>query len=71
MALITVSHSRKEIVIAFRGSQDAWNYVLDAIFFQKDIDGCKFHLGFYIATMSLYDKVSLYERYSALTRLIT
>lgn len=57
ISLITLSKRRKEIVIAYRGSMNTWNFILDALMVNGGRDNIKIHRGFYIATMSLYDEV--------------
>ncbi|KAJ6635787.1 Lipase, partial [Pseudolycoriella hygida] len=63
LALVTLSEIRKEIVVAFRGSSNIWNVLLDLFMIMggegiSEIEGIKLHRGFYIATMSLYDAVT-------------
>ncbi|KAJ6632995.1 Lipase [Pseudolycoriella hygida] len=58
--LVALSDKRKEIVVAFRGSINIWNCILDVYYINTSPDGAdhiKIHKGFYIATMSLYDRV--------------
>jgi hypothetical protein len=58
LALITVHSVKKEIVVTFRGSSNAPNFVLDFVFLDVDYaPGVKIHTGFYICTMSLYSRV--------------
>ncbi|XP_037049534.1 lipase-like [Bradysia coprophila] len=58
LAFVTVSDSRKEIAVTFRGTiVDLRNYLLDAAFFNVGFGNIKFHFGFYVATMSLYNNV--------------
>lgn len=62
LALVTCSENRKEIVVAFRGTWNVWNVVLDALLIagrnSNTPNDIKIHQGFYIATMSLYEDVS-------------
>lgn len=59
LAFVTVSNSRKEITVTYRGTiVDLRNYLLDAALFQVGFTNIKFHFGFYVATMSLYNDVS-------------
>lgn len=59
LAYVTVSDARKEITVNFRGTiVDLRNYLLDATLFNPGFNDIKFHLGFYVATMSLYNDVS-------------
>lgn len=59
LAFITVSDSRQEIVVSYRGTiVDLRNYLLDATLLNLGTNGMKVHLGFYVATMSLYRSVS-------------
>lgn len=61
-ALVALSKTREEIVVAFRGTMNLWNVVLDldtfAIPFPDVPSDIKVHAGFYIAAASLYDDVS-------------
>lgn len=61
-ALVTISKTRKEIVVAFRGTMNIWNIILDlatiAVTYPNAPGGIKLHVGFYIAAMSLYKDVS-------------
>lgn len=60
-AMVAVSEKRKEIVIAFRASENLWNFVLDAFLIDGTPDAgsnIKIHKGFIIAVMSLYNDVS-------------
>lgn len=61
-AIVTVSKTRQEIVVAIRGSMNIWNLVLSNIMFAVTYpnipSGVKIHLGFHTAAMSLYDEVS-------------
>jgi len=62
IAIVALSHKRKEIVVSYRGTLNAWNVVLDALLIcgsnpGSRNDNIKIHRGFYIATMSLYKKV--------------
>lgn len=62
LALATLSINRSEIVIAFRGTWNAWNVVTDGMITvrsEPDNPQVKVHQGFRMATMSLFDKVSL------------
>jgi len=60
-ALVAVSKTRQEIVVAFRGTMNIWNIVLDvwtiAVTYSNTPPGVKLHAGFHAATMSLYSKV--------------
>lgn len=60
-ALVAVSKKREEIVVAFRGTMNIWNIVLDvatvAVTYPNTPKGIKIHAGFHIATMSLYSDV--------------
>ncbi|XP_037037057.1 lipase-like [Bradysia coprophila] len=59
-ALVALSEKRKEIVVAYRATTNYWNCVLDATILNispHGADPIKIHRGFYIATMSLYDRV--------------
>lgn len=62
-ALVTISKTREEIVIAFRGTMNIWNVVFDAAMFTVDYPnvpgGIELHVGFYTAAVSLYRDVSL------------
>lgn len=64
-ALVTVSKARKEIVVAFRGTANIWNTVLDlatiAATYPNLPSGVKLHAGFHAATMSLYNDVSQFK----------
>lgn len=61
LAFVTVSDSRKEITVTFRGTiVDLRNYLLDATLFNPGFNNIRFHLGFYFATMSLYNDVRSY-----------
>ncbi|KAJ6648388.1 Lipase [Pseudolycoriella hygida] len=59
--LITVSSTRKEIVVAFRGTMNIWNILLDldtmATTYPNLPSGVKLHAGFHTAAMSLYNNV--------------
>lgn len=59
LALVTLSNSRKEIVVAFRGSQNFWTVVLSYtmlnVCYNAPECDIKLHVGFYKLTMSLYD----------------
>lgn len=59
--MVALSHTRKEIVVAFRGSGNSMNLVLDFALPMNvrvnDAKNIKVHTGFYLATMSLYDRV--------------
>lgn len=61
-AIVAVSKSRREIVVAFRGTMNIWNVVLDltaiAVTYPNLPSGIKLHAGFHTATMSLYYDVS-------------
>ncbi|KAG4079712.1 hypothetical protein HA402_009098 [Bradysia odoriphaga] len=61
LALITRSKIRKEIVVAFRGTWNIWNTVLDVLLYLgkslKAARRIKINKAIYIATMSLYDDV--------------
>lgn len=61
-ALVAVSKTRQEIVVAFRGTMNIWNIVLDldtiAVSYPNVPDGIKLHAGFHTAAMSLYNDVS-------------
>lgn len=61
-ALVMVSKTRREIVVAFRGSMNLWNSVLDlatiAVAYPNLPNGVKLHAGFHTALMSLYCDVS-------------
>ncbi|XP_037038648.1 lipase-like [Bradysia coprophila] len=61
LALITLSKNRKEIVVAFRGTWNVWNVILDVLLINgregNSPKQIKVHQGFYIAAMSLYDDV--------------
>jgi len=61
LALITLSFTREEIVVTYRGTANIWNWILDftAITFNypSTPSGIKLHLGFYVATLSLYNDV--------------
>jgi len=61
IALVTLSKTRKEIVVAFRGTWNVWNVVLDALLIcarhSETPEQIQIHQGFYMATMSLYDDV--------------
>lgn len=63
VSIVALSKKRKEIVVAFRGTWNVWNVVLDALLIcarnSKSPAGIKIHQGFYIATMSLYEDVSV------------
>lgn len=62
LAYVTVSDVREEITVTFRGTiPDLRNYLLDATLFNTGTNNIKFHLGFYVATMSLYDDVSQWK----------
>lgn len=60
-ALVTVSNSRKEIVVTYRGTANIWNVIQDLDFLDIDYadmqSDIKVHTGFYKATMSLYNDV--------------
>lgn len=60
-ALVTVSNSRKEIVLTYRGTMNLWNVVEDLelleIKYANRQSDIKIHTGFYKATMSLYNEV--------------
>lgn len=62
--LITLSKTRKEIVVAFRGTTNLANFVEDVVLISaRNSDTpspIKVHQGFYIATMSLYPDVSFH-----------
>lgn len=64
LSMVTLSHTRKEIVVSFRGSANSWNIVLDFVALinvrPNDASNIKVHTGFYIATMSLYERVSFF-----------
>lgn len=54
-------------MVAYRGTQNLMNILLDVYFVNISPDGAeqiKINRGFYIATMSLYDKVSYCKSYS-------
>lgn len=62
--MITVSDSRKEIVVTFRGTLNLYNALLDIKLFSvkyeekiKADDDIRIHIGVFKATMSLYPKV--------------
>lgn len=61
-ALVAVSKAREEIVVAYRGTNNIWNIILDittiAVTYSNVPKGIKLHAGFHAATMSLYDDVS-------------
>lgn len=64
-ALITLSTSRKEIVVTFRGGQNPWNVILalsmyTVCYASRPCD-IKLHGGFYAAAMSIYDEVIEFE----------
>ncbi len=65
--MVTLSHTRQEIVVSFRGTSNSWNVVLDSVFLfnvrENDTSNIKVHTGFYIATMSLYERVG-FDYYS-------
>ncbi|KAJ6632650.1 Lipase [Pseudolycoriella hygida] len=66
LGLVTVSEKRQEIVVAYRGSWNIWNYVLSAISLNSGNgkSGIKIHAGFRIAAESLYpDTVRALRRY--------
>ncbi len=70
LALVALS-KRQEIVVALRGTDNFWNSVLDIYLINTSPEGAdqiKIHRGFYIATMSLYDRVS-FCKWKALTYL--
>lgn len=72
-ALVTLSTSREEIVVTFRGSQNPWNVIVDVSMFavcypSKPCD-IKLHAGFYSTAMSLYDKVRSKENRYEIGRL--
>ncbi|KAG4067502.1 hypothetical protein HA402_002779 [Bradysia odoriphaga] len=60
-AIVAVSKTREEIVVAFRGTMNIWNVVLDvatiACTYPNLPQGVKLHAGFHAATMSLYQDV--------------
>ncbi|XP_037050915.1 lipase-like [Bradysia coprophila] len=60
-AMVTLSHTRQEIVVAFRGSSNSMNLFLDFGLPMNvrvnDASNIKVHTGFYLATMSLYARV--------------
>lgn len=62
LTLVSLSHRRKEIIVGFRGTWNVWNVILDVLFISgrhgSTPSDIKIHMGFYIATMSLYDDVS-------------
>lgn len=64
--LVTVSKSREEIVVAFRGTNNFRNVQRDfaakARSFDHVPEGMKIHTGFHKVTMSLYYQVS-YSNY--------
>lgn len=61
-AVVAVSKTRREIVVAFRGTMNIWNVVLDlagiAVNYPNIPAGIKLHAGFHTATMSLHNDVS-------------
>lgn len=61
-ALITLSETRKEIVVTYRGTQNVFNAVLGATMFNVcyDTPECdiRLHLGLYISTMAIYQTVT-------------
>lgn len=59
-ALVTLSKNRKEIVVAYCGTVNAWNVILDLELFESSYDdsSIKIHVGFYKAAMSLYNDVN-------------
>ncbi|XP_037039210.1 lipase-like [Bradysia coprophila] len=61
LALVTLSKKRQEIVVAFRGTWNVWNVVLDVLLIAATPydtpEPILIHQGFYIAEMSLYDDV--------------
>lgn len=72
MAIVALSKKRKEIVVAFRGTWNVWNVVLDALLICGRTSNTprqiKIHQGFYMATMSLYDDVSMSKGNNGLRR---
>lgn len=69
--MVALSHTRQEIVVSFRGSANSWNLVLDFALLMNvrpnDTSNIKVHTGFYIATMSLYERVSYYHETNGCT----
>lgn len=65
---MALSKKRKEVVAAFRATENVWNIVLDALMINTDgpdgADGIKIHTGFSIAVASIYEKVSFIRSYS-------
>lgn len=61
IVLITLSTSRSEIVVTFRGGQNPWNVILAlsmiTVCYPGKVCDIKLHAGFYAAAMSLYDDV--------------
>lgn len=71
LAIVALSEARHEIVVAFRGAVNIWNFVLDVILKCDSIpgrlksDNIKIHSGFYIATMSLYADVCCHNLFES------
>lgn len=60
-AIVAVSMSRREIVVAYRGTMNIWNGINDLTVVAcpySNAPGVKIHAGFQSATMSLYEDVS-------------
>lgn len=60
-ALVALSEKRKEIVVAYRATENLMNILLDVTFINATPDEdspIRIHKGFYIALMSLYADVS-------------
>lgn len=67
-AMVTLSKKREEIVVTFRGSQNALNWILDFVMLNVcyDNEECdiRLHVGFYIMTMSIYHDVRHFNDYN-------
>lgn len=62
-AMVTLHPSKSEIVLTLRGSVVILNWIMDFYLLPVrsgtvDVTGVKIHRGFYLSTMSIYNKVS-------------
>lgn len=62
-AIVTLSETREEIVVTYRGSYNVWNALQDITLIATKVDNTspiKIHTGFHIAAQSLYSDVSYF-----------